>query len=57
MEPNIKDIRNLNNEGEFHGYQELYVYNLIYVRGNFKNDEEIGYQEWHTIKETEYYIK
>lgn len=53
----MNDIRNYNEKQELHGYQEWYIINILYNRGNFKNDDEIGYEEWHYFKETNFYIK
>lgn len=43
----MKDIRNYNSKRKYHGYQEWYFYGNIFHRGNWKNDDEIGYIEWH----------
>ena len=49
----MKDIRNYNNKGQQHGYQEIYLYDdKLYYRTNYKNDKEIGYEEYHLIKQT-----
>jgi hypothetical protein len=54
----MRDIINYNNKGQHHGYQQGYwIDNKIAHRFNKKNNELIGYAEWHAIKETEYYIK
>jgi len=50
-----KDIRNYNDKGELYGYTETYS-SEIYLRGVWKNNRRIGYQEWHRVKKTEYYI-
>lgn len=54
-----KEIRNKNNKGKHHGYQEWYhTNNKIVLRGNMKNGDCIGYVEDHMpIKMTEYYIR
>jgi len=53
-----KDIRNYNDKEQYHGHQQWHsYYNKLIYRGNKKNDESIGYVEWHWIKETIYYIK
>ena len=55
---NKEDMTNYNSKGQFHGYQERYHYdNKLMVRGNSKNGLDVGYQEWHNVKETEYYIR
>ena len=52
-----KDIINHNRKGLLHGYQERYnYYDRLLVRGNSKNDKDIGYNEWHHNKRTSYYI-
>ena len=52
-----KEIENKNDKGQYHGYQEWYLSNRIYIRSTFKNGLEIGYGEWHYDKETIFYIK
>ena len=65
-----QNITNYNANGQYHGYQEWYakqyvknnedVYtytNILYYRTNYKNDEPIGYDEWHSEKLTQYHIK
>lgn len=53
-----RDIRPKNKDGRLHGYQEWYYKNKLQVRGNSKNGEDVGYQEFHVnLEETEYYIK
>lgn len=42
------DIENRNHKGEVHGYQQWVSFNdsnKLWFRGNFKNDNEIGYIE------------
>ena len=43
----MKEITNINQKGEYHGYQERYspTSNKLWYRGNYKNDEQIGYVE------------
>lgn len=54
----IKEIRNTNNKGQYHGYRELSSNrDALIFRLNYKNNEEIGYQEWHIYKQTKYYIR
>jgi hypothetical protein len=59
----IKDIDNYNTKYQRHGYQEWYHYMnkpKIKVRCNYKNGQEIGYEEWHKThaeSETNFYIK
>jgi hypothetical protein len=56
-----KDIKNYNENGNLHGYQELYSLlstpNKLLYRGIVKNDIESGYIEWHGLLLTEYYIR
>lgn len=54
-----KNILNFNAKREFHGYQELYNYqtNKLGLRVNYKNDNEIGYEENHRYKTTIFYIR
>jgi hypothetical protein len=57
---NNKDTRPKNNKGKYHGYQEWYRNGKIILRGNAKNDQEIGYQESHSKYfnyDTSFYIK
>ena len=42
-----KDIDPINTNGEFHGYQEWYSNNKLWVRGNQKNGLHVGYRERH----------
>lgn len=54
-----KDITNYNSKGEWHGYQERYwdkECNTLWYRTNYKNGSLIGYEEYHLIKQTRYYI-
>lgn len=50
----MKDIINYNNKGQLHGY---YYNTNIGFRGNYKNNNLIGYVELDFIKCTRYYIK
>ena len=52
----MKDIRNINPRGQSHGYQEWYGYHELIYRGNYKNNERIGYTENHYSKKTNFYI-
>jgi hypothetical protein len=52
-----KDIRNKNNKGQSHGYQEWYGDNKLVLRGNFKNGNRIGYEELHHSKQIRFFIK
>jgi len=52
-----KDIRNYNDKGDLHGYQEWYWHNDEFnLRGVWKNGRPIGYDERHNWKITIYYI-
>ena len=52
----MKDIRNKNSRGQSHGYQEWYGYHELIYRGNYKNNERIGYAEYHGSKRTRFNI-
>ena len=53
-----KAITNYNDKRQYHGYNEWYnTDNELWHRGNFKNDDEIGYEENHLFKLTLYFIK
>ena len=47
-----KDIININNKNQYHGYQEWYIVNILYkmkdsiINKNNKNQNH-GYQEWY----------
>ena len=54
----MKDIEPKNSKDQYHGYQEWYQeysYALWY-RGKWKNGLAIGYEEFHGIRTTKYYI-
>ena len=43
----VKEIRGWNSKNQWHGYHELYdEAKNLWCRGNYKNDEEIGYVEY-----------
>jgi hypothetical protein len=50
-----QDIEPRNNKGNYHGYQERYINNEIYIRANLKNGMNIGYHEYHPKKLTRYH--
>jgi hypothetical protein len=52
-----KSIITQNNKGQFHGYQELHRTTKLWYRGIFNNGIEIGYEERHIAKNTNYYIR
>lgn len=56
MKMKYKDIDPTDKNGKYHGYQEWYSLDDIWVRGVFKNDDEIGYLEDHITNETIFYI-
>ncbi len=41
----MKDIKNLNSKGQWHGYQEWYFEGKLYFKGFFYNGELIDYDE------------
>ena len=50
-----KQIDNYNDKGQPHGYNEWYdsisnYNNGLWYRGNFKNNQQIGYHEVNTIR-------
>ena len=56
----MKDIEPKNSKDQYHGYQQWYYCDnnhKLYLRGNWKNDNEIGYEEWHSNKRTNFYIR
>ena len=52
-----KDITNFNNKGQRHGYFCHYVHNILLLRCIYKNSFVIGYEEWHNVRQTRYYIR
>ena len=53
-----RDIKTKNNKNKNHGYQEWYgLYHDLALRGKSKNDDEIGYEEWHYKKQTNFHIR
>jgi hypothetical protein len=58
----MRDITNINNKRELHGYNARYTNKCeIMSRGNYKNHKHIGYDEghnhWHYPKKTTFYIR
>lgn len=53
----MKNITNTNTKGQWHGYQECYVNGKIWVRGNRKNGQFIGYGEYHSSLSTRFFIR
>ncbi len=54
-----QDIVNTNHFGQLHGYIEIYHNKTkqISVRGRSHNGNDTGYNEWHNVNETSYYIR
>jgi len=56
----IESIRNYDENGERHGYQQGEWYHAglftISYRGMVRHGIKIGYTEWHVFGECEYYI-
>jgi len=52
-----ENIKNINNRGLLHGYQERYFKSELAFRGYKKNHNNIGYFEKHGSKLTEYHIR
>ena len=52
----MKCIRNFNKKGLWHGYQERYYNDKMTFRCNYKNDEVMGYEEYHYFKKTIFHI-
>jgi hypothetical protein len=51
-------IRNKNDKGQYHGYQEWYFNGKIIAhRYIVRNGQNIGYSEWHGFKKTNFYIR
>lgn len=55
----MKHIMTKNNKGQYHGYQEWYLYisGKPYCRGYHKNNRPYTYVEWHNHNKTIFYIK
>ena len=53
----MKEVKNYSDIGQYHGYQEWYKYGELVIRANYKNDNEVGYEEWHYFKRTNFYIR
>jgi hypothetical protein len=54
---NKTDIDTFNYKGQSHGYQEWYANAKLFYRGIYRNDLEVGYEEWHSTKSTNFYIR
>ena len=55
-----EDITNYNDNGKWHGYQEWYdIFDnyTLYFRVNYKNGKETGYEEYHGVNTTNFYIR
>lgn len=44
-----KDIDPINNKKQFHGYQQWYWNNKLWIRGNYINGLRFGYFESHDV--------
>jgi hypothetical protein len=53
---NTNDIDQKDAKGEYHGYQQWYWDNDLWVRCTYKHGNDIGYEENHRNEETNYYI-
>ena len=53
----IKEIKQFNNKGQYHGYQQWYWLDKLELRVKYNHGFEIGYEEWHIYKQTKYYIR
>ncbi len=51
-----EDIKNFDENGNWHGYQQRYWSNNLWYRGKWKNHYPIGYLEDHHVKLTKFYI-
>jgi hypothetical protein len=48
----------LDSKGRFHGYNVRYAYDdTLRLRLVYKHGREIGYEEWHEYKKTNFYIR
>jgi hypothetical protein len=52
-----ENISNVNSKGQRHGYLHYYVKNILALRCTYKNGNPIGYEEWHNVNQTRYYIR
>lgn len=52
-----KEIKNINNKKQYHGYQEWFINNKSTLRGNFKNNKTIAYVEYQHNRKTYFYIR
>ena len=50
-------IRNRNSRGEYHGYQQWYMLNILALRGTWINNQKTGYVEYHMMQQTTYFIR
>jgi hypothetical protein len=53
----MKDIKNYNDKGKLHGYQEWYCYDKLSLKGNIKNGRLIGYIEYNENKKIIFYVR
>jgi len=54
---NKKDIDPTDKRGRLHGYQQWYRNGKLWLRGKWIHGLEIGYEELHSTKQTNFYIK
>lgn len=53
-----KEIRNRNSKGQYHGYQQLHIFDTLAFRGNWINGWHNGYAEYHfSGLQTTYFIR
>jgi hypothetical protein len=57
MKEELQHLMPLNTQGEYHGYHQWVWGGVLNYRGVLHNDFEKGYHEWHTVKNTFYYIR
>jgi len=54
---NKKDIEPKDKNCRFHGYQEWYYSGKLTFRSKYIHGIVIGYQEWHSAKRTNFFIR
>lgn len=52
-----KNINNKKYNGDFHGYQEWYYGDKLWLRVMYKHDEPIGYEDDHHKNISTFYIR
>lgn len=53
----MKNIINYNSKSQCHGYQEWYWGEELKLRAYIKMDKVMGYEEFHGVKQTNFYIR